>query len=77
MSTQRFESTWRKNVSSVCLRNEKSGCFGGHALISLDTTIVFRHWCSGPECRSYINGKPAIQHSRYSSSRVSKHKEQS
>ena len=46
------------------LRNDKSGCFGGHALISLWALLL----CSGirrigPEHCSRIEGEPTIQHS--------------
>ena len=50
MSTQRFESIWRKNVSFICSKEpKKQVLLRIRTYQSLGITVVLRHWCIGPE----------------------------
>ena len=67
MSTERFESTWRKNVSSVCFKERQERQLRStRTCHSLGITVVHRHWRIGPERRSPIEHERTVQHSRYS-----------
>ena len=77
MSTECFEFTWRKNALFVCSKERQ------HRLLrrmctyqSVGITVVLQPCRIGPEYHSHIDGEPTIQHSRYSSSGLAKHKEQ-
>jgi len=77
MSTQRFESNWRENVSFVCSKERQERLLRRtRSYQSLGITVVLRHWRIGPEHCSRIEGEPTIQHSRYSSHGFAEHKEQ-
>ena len=59
------------------LRNDKSDCVGGHALISLWALLLcFGNGALAQSTAPTVKRERAIQHSGYSSSGFAKHKEQ-
>src|SRR5208337_469714 len=77
MSTERFESTWRKNVLFVCTKKRQERLLRRtRTHQSLGITVVLRHWRIGPERRSPIERECTVQHSAYSCPGFAKHKEQ-